>query len=100
MATSPLAPSAVAATGFALETGDTTAATFGALGNDKGKGNTEPVDVGDDEGDDEGEGDEGGTCEMLRPNVQVVVTGAAGTARRAFIADTITIVRTPNVRTR
>ena len=42
---------------------------------------------------------EGGTCATLRANVKVIVTGTAGTAARTFAADTITIVRTPNVRT-
>lgn len=36
----------------------------------------------------------GGTCEILRPNVHVVVTGAAGTESRTFVAATVTIVRT------
>ncbi|MBM3817563.1 MAG: hypothetical protein FJW14_00905 [Acidimicrobiia bacterium] len=43
---------------------------------------------------------EGGTCETLRPNVKVTVTGAAGTGARTFVAARITIDRTPNVRTR
>jgi hypothetical protein len=43
---------------------------------------------------------EGGTCETLRPNVRVTVTGAAGTGTRTFVAETITITRMPNVRTR
>ena len=33
-------------------------------------------------------------CEMLRPNVQVTVTGEPGTASRTFVAATVTIVRT------
>ena len=37
---------------------------------------------------------EGGTCEMLRPNVQVTVTGTAGTTSRTFVAETVTILRT------
>jgi hypothetical protein len=160
MATSPLAPSAVTATGFALETGDTADAMFGALGNDndRGKGTdgttattptppttTVEAEAEDDDGEDEDGDDEdrrgnphhgagphsgtvssfrgacpavtfnlkglristteattyaGGTCETLRPNVQVIVTGTAGTATRTSVAKTITITRTPNVRTR
>lgn len=34
------------------------------------------------------------TCEMLRPNVQVVVTGTLGTEPRTFTATTIAITRT------
>jgi hypothetical protein len=34
------------------------------------------------------------TCEMLRPNVQVTVTGEPGTTSRTFVAATVTIVRT------
>ena len=37
----------------------------------------------------------GGTCETLRPNVKVVVTGTHGTGRRVFNATAITITRTP-----
>lgn len=37
----------------------------------------------------------GGTCETLRPNVKVVVTGTHGTERRVFNATAITITRTP-----
>lgn len=36
----------------------------------------------------------GGTCATLRPNVQVVVTGAVAPGRRMFKAATITITRT------
>lgn len=36
----------------------------------------------------------GGTCATLRPNVQVVVTGAPAPGRRMFTAATITITRT------
>ncbi|MSO81758.1 MAG: hypothetical protein EXQ53_00465 [Acidobacteria bacterium] len=36
----------------------------------------------------------GGTCATLRPNVQVIVTGAPAPGRRMFAAATITITRT------
>ncbi len=36
----------------------------------------------------------GGTCETLRPNVHVTVTGTAGTTSRTFVAATVTILRT------
>ena len=38
----------------------------------------------------------GGTCETLRPNVRVIVTGTHGTERRVFHATAIAITRTPS----